>query len=413
MQLSFSSGTGAPDPSSVDLDAPREKRALIGLLLVPGIGVQRVRMLLAAFGAPSTVFRVSRSTLTRVDGIGPQLAEAILTFDDHDAVDRQVERADTLGATLVAPWSDRFPRRLREIYDPPAFLWMRGRLAPSDERAVAVVGTRRCTSYGKAQAYHFGQELARCGVTVVSGLAYGIDAAAHRGALDAGGRTIAVLGSGVGRVYPASHTSLATRIAEDGAGRGAVLSEYAPDAEPDAPHFPERNRIVSGMTLGTLVVESHAKGGALITARMAVEQNREVFAVPGDVNRSASVGANRLIQRGHAKLVVDVDDVLDELPGYLFDDASPTANAPATSTDEDASASLADADRPRRHRRDAAPDLEGAERTLYDALTDVPVHVDALCDQTGVGASEALATLLQLEFKGLVRQLPGKQFQRS
>ncbi|WP_103030358.1 DNA-processing protein DprA [Salinibacter altiplanensis] len=373
-------------------DRASDQRALIGLSLVSGVGPQRLRALLAAFETPSAIFRASRSTLTQVDGVGEQTAEAILTFDDRASVRHEMERADDLGASLVSPWDERFPNRLREIYDPPAFLWMRGTLPESDRPMVTVVGTRRCTDYGRTQAHHFGAELARRGFTVVSGLAYGIDAAAHKGALDAGGRTIAVLGSGIGRIYPQKHTALAERIAES----GAVLSEYGLDAEPDAPHFPKRNRIVSGLALGTLVVESHAEGGALITARLAVEQNREVFAVPGAITKNSSRGTNRLIQRGHAKLVLEVEDMLEELPAV-------TVKEPG---DVDADTVTAG----------SGPDpsgLSGDASVLYDALSATPVHVDELCEETGLDPSTALPTLLKLEFNGLVRQLAGKQFRRS
>lgn len=258
---------------------------------------------------------------------------------------------------------------------------------------ISVVGTRRCTDYGRAQAHHFAAELARKGFTVVSGLAYGIDAAAHKGALDAGGRTIAVLGSGVGRVYPPKHTSLADRIADS----GALLSEYALDAEPDAPNFPERNRILSGLSLGTLVVESYAEGGALITARLALEQNREVFAVPGAITKDSSRGTNQLIQRGHAKLVMTLDDLLEELPEVTVESPD-DVDAEAVSTT---------------HASDPSPDLSGNEAVLYEALSDTPMHVDALCEETNLDPSTALVHLLELEFKGLVRQLAGKQFRRA
>lgn len=376
-----------------DLNHSREQRALIGLSLVPGVGPSRMRALLAHFDAPSAIFRASRSALTRVDGVGAQTAESILTFDDRSAVEREMQRAEELGATLISPWDERFPTRLGEIYDPPGFLWMRGSLPKAERPMVTIVGTRRCTDYGRAQAHHFAAELVRRGFTVVSGLAYGIDAAAHKGALDAGGRTIAVLGSGVGNVYPQKHRTLAQRIEES----GAVLSEYAIDADPDAPNFPERNRILSGLALGTLVVESFAEGGALITARLALEQNREVFALPGAISKESSTGTNRLIQRGHAKLVMDLEDLLEELPEV-------TVERPE---DVDAETVAPEG------RSDPVEELAGPERVLYEALTETPVHIDALCEETDLDPSTALVHLLELEFKGLVRQLAGKQFRRA
>ena len=394
MQLSFSASDATPNR-----DTPDERRALIALSLVSGIGPGRLRALLAAFESPTAVMNAPSSALTRVDGIGRQTAQAIRAFDDYATVDDQLDRAAQLDAQLVTPWSSTFPDRLRQIYDPPALLWMRGALHPADERAIAIVGTRRCTDYGRAQAHHFAAELVRRGFTIISGLAYGIDAAAHRGALDAGGRTLAVLGSGVGRIYPTKHTKLARRIAQ----QGAVLSEYALDAPPDASNFPERNRIVSGMTLGTIVIESHEKGGALITARMAVEHNREVFAIPGNLGKDSSVGTNHLIQRGHAKLVMTVDDVLEELP----------VRARPPDLDSDADAAEEGASAARSPRPDPAETLDGNARVLYEALSDTPIHIDELCNQTDLAPSVALTTLLELEFSGLVRQLAGKQFRRS
>ncbi|MFB6229821.1 MAG: DNA-processing protein DprA [Salinibacter sp.] len=381
------------DDESSEEDPAREKRALIGLSLVSGVGAQRMRALLATFDTPSSVFQASRSALTRVDGIGPQTAEAILTFDDRAAVEREMERAEKLDATLLSPWDERFPDRLREIYDPPAFLWMRGTLRPTEGPMITIVGTRRCTDYGRTQAHHFAAELTRRGFTIVSGLAYGVDAAAHRGALDAGGRTLAVLGSGVGRIYPQKHTGLAERITE----QGAVLSEYGLDADPDASNFPERNRILSGLSLGTLVVESYSEGGALITARLSLEQNREVFAVPGAVTKAPSRGTNRLIQRGHAKLVLEVEDLLEELPDVTVEDPD-TVEAETVSAEQGP---------------DPTEALSGEEEKLYEALTETPVHIDALCEETGLDPSTALPILLKLEFKGLVHQMAGKQFYRA
>ena len=361
-------------------DEEAEARAIIGLSLVPGVGPGRIRAILARFRSAARAVKASPRALAKVPGIGPQTAQAIAAFDGRPAVEEQLRRAERVGAWLLPLWDVRFPRPLQQIYDPPAFLWVRGELVPEDERAVAIVGTRRATEYGRGVAYDLARALAERGLTVVSGLAYGIDGAAHRGALAApGGRTLAVLGSGVDHIYPGRHTKLAEAIE----GRGALLSEYPMGAEPDASNFPRRNRIVSGLALGTLVAEAYEKGGALITARLALEQNREVFAVPSPVQSRAGAGANRLIQRGHAKLVLDADDVLDELG--LADPAATSAAPPP-------------------------PDLGPIEEKLYGALGSEPVHIDALCAKTGLDASTALVYLLSLEFKGLVRQLAGKQF---
>ena len=266
-------------------------------------------------------------------------------------------------------------------------LWLRGRLDPADAHAVAVVGTRNATDYGLRVAEAFARGLAEAGVTVVSGLAYGIDAAAHTAALDAGGRTVAVLGSGVDRIYPARNAGLVRRILDTDAG--AVLSEMPMGAAPDAGNFPRRNRIVSGMTLGTVVAEARPAGGSLLTAALALEQNREVFAAPAPVF-SEMDGTNRLIQGGAAALVTSAQDVLDALAPRLPARAdAPPAAAPA----------LPD-------------DLTAIERRLLDALGADPRPLDAVCDASGLDASTSLVYLLQLEFRGLVRQLAGKQFFR-
>ncbi len=370
-------------------DDVAERRALVALSMVEGVGPARVRSLLARFGTAQAALEASQRALVEVDGVGRQTARALRAFDSHDAVEEQLRRAERVGATLVAGWDERFPPRLKQIYDPPVFLWMRGALAPEDARAVAVVGTRRCTDYGRRQARRFAAELVEHGFTIASGLAYGIDAEAHRGALEAGGRTIAILGSGVDRLYPARHAELARRAMK----QGAVLSEYALGAAPDAPNFPRRNRIISGMAVGTLVVEAHETGGALITARLAVEQNREVFAVPSAARSAAGVGANQLIQRGHAKLVLTVEDLLEEL------------NVPSAAPAPEAAAEVPGAGE--------APDLNQVGQKLYDALGSEPVHIDALCQATDLDPSSALVYLLSLEFKGLIRQMAGKQFYRA
>jgi DNA processing protein len=374
-----------PDEEAMPLlpDTPEERQALVALSMVPGVGPGRIRSLLARFGAATAALTAPRKALAEVPGIGPQTATAIASFDDHPAVEAQFRRAVQAGATLVTTQEEPFPRLLREIYDPPAFLWVQGTLFPADEQAIAIVGTRRATDYGKRVAHEFAAALAGQGFTIISGLAYGIDAAAHRGALEAGGRTLAVLGSGVDRIYPSRHLSLAREIA----AHGALLSEYPMGAEPEAPNFPRRNRIISGLSRGVLVVEAHETGGALITARMAQEQNREVFAIPGPIHSRASLGSHQLIQQGYAKLVSNVEDMLVELG---TPQAQPLPLAPA-----------------------ALPELHPVEQILYTALTDTPVHLDTLCMKTDLDPSTALVYLLGLEFKGLVRQMAGKQFFRA
>lgn len=376
------------DPPEPPRSTPDEARALVALSLVSGVGPGRMRALLARFGSAQAVLEASERALATVDGIGPQTARAIATFEAGASVDEQFERADRIGARPVTLWDDHYPKLLRQIYDPPAVLWVRGDLLAADERAVAIVGTRRATDYGRRAAHQFAFELARRGFTIVSGLAYGIDITAHRGALEAGGRTLAVLGSGVDRIYPSRHTETARQIAD---GHGAVLSEFPLGTPPDAPHFPRRNRVIAGLALGTLVAEARKTGGALLTAWMATEQNRAVFAVPTPVFGDAGEGSNQLIRKGYASLVTTVDELIEEV--------APQLEAPASTEPEPPAA--------------PAPELNGVERTLYNALTTTPVPLDTLCEKVRLDTSTALVYLLSLEFKGLVRQMAGKQFFRS
>ncbi len=376
----FDEDEGAAFGAAPD-DPVEELRALVALTLVPGVGPGRIRALLARFGSAQAALHAPVAALVQVPGIGMQTARRIVAFDDWDTVDAQFERAERVGAMLIPAWDERFPPLLRQIYDPPALLWVRGELTPADNNAVAIVGTRRPTDYGLRTARQFAAALAREGVTVVSGLAYGIDAAAHRGALETGGRTLAVLGSGVDRIYPSRHERLARAIV----AQGALLSEFPLGAAPDAPNFPRRNRLISGLARAVLIVEAYKTGGALITARLALEQNREVLAIPGALHNPASAGTNRLIRDSLARLVCSPEDVLEAL-GLGRASAAPEPPPP--------------------------PPLSGLERQLYDALEPEPVHIDVLCERTGLDPSTALVYLLQLEFKGLVRQLAGKQFYR-
>lgn len=366
-----------------DVSRPRdEEDAMLGLSLVPGIGPGRIRTLLAHFGAATNVFRAPRSAF-RIPGIGNTLVNAIRDFDEWPRVDQQLKVAASVDATPIMAGSALYPDLLSEIFDPPAVLWIKGDPQILNQPAVAIVGTRRASDYGKRVAFELAHDLASAGLTIVSGLAFGIDIEAHRGALDAGGRTIAVLGSGVDIIYPSQHHRISEAIAEN----GAVVSEFPPGTEPEAPHFPRRNRIVSGLSLGTIVVEAHERGGALITARLALEQNREVFAVPTALDRLNVSGTNRLIRDGHARLIESAEDVLQDL-GFSSDTV-------------------------RADQQPSEPDLEGVEKTLYDALSRDPLHIDRICHSTNLDSSTALVYLLNLEFKGLVRQMAGKQFFRS
>lgn len=363
---------------------PEEQRALIALSLIQGLGPGRIRAALSHVGSAEEVLEAPVHRLLGIAGVGRQTAEAIRAFNRFDLVDEQIRVAADHGAIFLPDWDDRYPETLKEIYDPPTFLWSVGAPTSADARAIAIVGTRRATRYGRSTARRFASELAGAGFTIVSGLAYGIDTEAHLGALEGGGRTIAVLGSGVDRIYPSRNLELARRIVRS----GCIVSEYPLRTAPDAVNFPRRNRIISGLALGTLVVEAFAGGGALITARMAVEQDREVFAIPFSLPTSGRPGEgnNQLIQRGHAKLVTCIEDILAELPG------GHARAAPDMSVE---------------------PELDGPEAVLWNVLENDPVHIDLLCSRSGLDPSTALVHLLGLEFKGLVRQLGGKQFVKA
>ena len=380
----------SPPIPSADPADPSEQRALVALSLVPGVGTGRLRALLARFGSAQHVMQASPQQLVRTEGIGWQTAAAITGAECGAEVETQFRRAEEIGATLLTVHDSRYPALLREIYDPPVLLWVRGRLEPADEYAIAIVGTRKATAYGKRTAAHVARGLAAKNVTVVSGLAYGIDVAAHDATLDAGGRTIAVLGSGVDRIYPARHSGLVRAILDG--DQGAVVSEFPLGTAPDAGNFPRRNRIISGMSRGTFVAEARATGGALITACMALEQNREVWAAPAPLFTPME-GTNRLIRRGYAGLATSAEDLLAD----LGDDWRQSAGTSQV---------------------DSAP-IETIEKMspidlkLYSALEETPVGLDTLCDKAGVDVATALVHLLDLEFRGLVCQLAGRQFYRA
>ena len=358
--------------------------ALLRLSAVPRIGPQKIRALIAHFRTPQEVLKAPPRELIRVTGIERKLASAIAHFRDGQRfADDQMRRMQRSGARVVTYWDEEFPDLLRKTYDPPALLFVLGSFTPADAVAVAIVGTRAPSPYGEQTAARLAEDLARSGITSVSGLARGIDTVAHVSALSAGGRTIAVIGSGLDVPYPPENRRLMEKIA----ATAAVASEVPMGTKPDAVNFPRRNRVISGLSLGTVVVESAEDGGAMITASMALDQDREVFAVPGCITERRSVGPNRLIQRGHAKLILGTEDVLEELRLHRGPGARETPAASA--------------------------DLTLFERSVYDALGTSPIHIDTLAAACGLSTSDTLVSLLTLEFKGLVRQTVGKMFSRT
>ncbi len=375
-----------------------EQRDWLTLVMVPGVGTTHFIRLLARFRTPGEVLAAPYAALKEV--VGAALADRIGQYADVVDLGRQERLIQEYDVSVVTLEDAAYPIRLAEIYDPPLVLFVRGELREQDERCVAIVGTRRPTPYGIRMAEKFGAELAARGITVVSGMAAGIDAAAHRGALDAGGRTIALLGCGVDVVYPRQNAELMERIIQS----GCVMSEFAMGSEPLAQHFPQRNRVISGLTLGALVVEAPAQSGALISARHAAEQGREVFAVPGQIGVRNSAGPHALIREG-AKLVESVEDILAELD---IPEALPVLEPVAAEGEQ--------GERPASKPPEApAPEASATpvgvtERNVLSALSPDGSYIDEIAASCRIPVSEALSSLTVLELKGLVRQFSGKRF---
>ena len=357
------------------------------LSLVSGVGPKLRQALLDRFGDPRTILQAAMSDLRSVPGIGAKLALAIASAREQTDAREEVEFCRRQGIDILLEEAQSYPRALREIHDPPGVLFVRGQIKPQDALAIAIVGARHGTHYGKTQAERLAGSLARAGITIISGLARGIDAAAHRGAIAAGGRTIAVLGSGVANIYPPEHQGLA----EDVIAHGALLSESPPRAAPMSGTFPQRNRLISGMSLGVLVVEASKRSGALITARHAMEQGRDVFAVPGRVDSRTSQGCHALIRDG-AKLVETADDILEEL-GPLVE---------ATSLDNGQAV-----------RHPAELLLNELEQQVLAAIDSEPTVIDQVIFTSGLPAPNVLATLSILEMRRLVRRVSGNYVART
>ena len=349
----------------------------VGFNIVPSIGPAKVRALLDYFGDLETAWHAGTGAL-RQAGMDRRAIENLNRLRGQIDLDAEMEKLDRHHVTVLTWEDDAYPSLLKQIYAPPPVLYVRGTLTVDDEWAVGMVGTRRATSYGKQVARMLGEDLARSGVTVVSGLARGIDGIAHQAALDAGGRTIAVTACGLDSVYPPEHRKLAHAIVEN----GAMVSDYPLGTRPEARNFPPRNRIISGLSLGTVVVEAGHKSGALITAEFALEQGREVFAVPGNIVSRASVGCNRLIRDG-ARMVLSAQDILEELNLTMIEhQAEARSFLPADPT----------------------------EAQLLNLVSDNPIHVDEICRQSNLPIHQVSSTLAMMELKGMVRQVGGMQY---
>jgi DNA processing protein len=370
------------EPIPLPLSPPDESlAATLRLTLVSGVGPRTRKALLERFGSAEAVLCAAPSELRRVQGVGAKLTSAIVAARDEIDVDSELDLCRQHGITVLTDLHEQYPRLLREIHDPPGVLFVLGELLPCDALSIAIVGTRHATQYGQQQAERLAGGLSRAGLTIVSGLARGIDAAAHRGALAAGGRTLAVLGSGLLNIYPPEHEELAREITR----HGALLSETPLRSAPHSGAFPQRNRLITGLSVGVIVVEASERSGALISAQHAMEQGREVFAVPGRVDSRTSRGCHRLIRDG-AKLVESVDDVLSEL-GPLVE---------ATPGDDG-----------RVVHHPAELQLNEQERQVLDAIPSEPTTIDQVVVASRLPVQRVLATLSVLEMRRLIRRLSG------
>lgn len=361
-----------------------EREALIALNMLPRIGPVRVSRLVSRFGSAAAVLGAPESRLRAIEGIGNETASIIHRWEEHADLPRELSDAAERGIAILTPEDPLWPAPLREIPDAPLVLYVWGALEDRDRHALAVVGSRRTTHYGRHSAHKLSFQLAGAGFTIISGLARGIDTAAHEGALAATGRTVAVLGSGLAKVYPPENMALAQRIAD---GHGAVVSEFPLPTPPDQQTFPQRNRIVAGWCSGLLVVECPQRSGALITANLANEYGRQVFAVPGPIDRPSSTGCNELIRNG-APLISDGSQILDDLTQLpLRPSSGPAEIAPAS-----------------------ADTLSEEEALILSHLGKEERHIDQIVESTGLPTPKVSACLLQLEMKRLVKQRPGSCF---
>jgi len=366
-----------------------EARDWVALSTVEGVGPKRYINLLNHLGSPKEVLSASGERLSAISEVGKEIARNIKEKVKWQVADEQLKLLEkhskkTDGKINFITYKDpTYPENLKNIYDPPPFLFIRGELKKDDQKALAIVGTRRASSYGKGVAEKLASELARRGVTIVSGLARGIDSIGHLSALKEKGRTLAVLGSGADVIYPREHGPLAERIAEN----GAIISEFLLGTKPLAENFPKRNRLISGLSLGVIIIEAPKKSGALLTAVCALDQGREVFAVPGNIGSKRSEGANELIKKG-ASLVTSIDDILEELKGVL------------TLPSE-------------KEIKKLQRNLSEEERKIFSLLSSEPNHIDRIAKQSDFKIPQVLSVLLSLELKGLAKQLSGKMFVRT
>ncbi|MDA7857982.1 DNA-processing protein DprA [bacterium] len=361
------------------------KESLLILNAVPSLGWVRFNELLGHFGSPQRILEATREELQKIYGIGERIAEAISNARENFNLKEEIDKINENNVSVVTIFDDEYPSNLKSIFDPPILLYVKGKILKEDSIAIAIVGTRRPSVYGKMVAKKLSMDLAQREVVIVSGLARGIDTSSHEAAIEAEGRTIAVLGSGLDVCYPPENKGLIERISTN----GAVISEFPMSTIPSPENFPRRNRIISGLTLGTVVVEAPDKSGALITANYALEQGREVFAVPGNIFGTKSKGSHHLIKQG-AKLVEGYEDIIDEIEyikGFL--------NLKPKKKDK------------------TLIILTEDEKMIYNLVSFEPLHIDAISHKSNLAINKVTSTLVTLEMKGVIKGTPGKMFMRN
>lgn len=358
----------------------------LALSQLSGIGNVTYKRLIGHFGSAREIFEAGERRLGEIPWIGKEKIKAIVSFNGWESIREKIKEVEEKGAAILSLEDEGYPERLKKIHDAPPVLYIKGSFTEKDQFSIAVVGSRHASSYGSISAEKIASGLAEKGITVVSGMARGIDSKAHRAAITAGGRTIAVLGSGIDVIYPPEGRNLY----EDIVKQGIVISEFPPGTRPEPSNFPRRNRIISGLSVGVVIVEASETSGALITAKLAIGQEREVYAVPGNINAVRSKGTNELIKKG-ARLVDNAEDIIDDLKFVLGNDSF-----------------LDSVQRERRHLDDES--LTDEEKKVMEILSEKPVHIDIVIDETGFKSEVVSRILLDLELKGFLKQIPGKNF---
>jgi len=379
-------------PNSVDIEK------WLTLIRTDGVGPTTFAKLMKHFGSTDRALAASVSELAKVNGIGYKTAECISATRGKFDVKRELELAEKLGVWIIHLEDQRYPAALKQIYDPPPILYIKGTLTKQDNLSISIVGTRRCSLYGQEQASRFAHFLGSAGFTVVSGMARGVDVAAHQGALSAGGRTIAVQGCGLKNIFPPENKRLFELIAES----GACISELPLQYEPLSENFPPRNRIIAGLSLGTIVIEAGLRSGALITARAALESNREVMAVPGKIDSPLSKGTHQLIKQG-ARLIESTEDVMDAL-GYIGEQLKSHVRTAVEKASDSVEKSIFNC---------SAMKLSPGEKCIYNHLSKEPVHLEQVITNTKMAPGSVNASLISLRLKGLIKQSPGNLFSKK